>query len=354
MNDDKVVNITITLGSVLKIVLVCIAIYVAYLLSELLLLILFSLILASATEPAKKALAKIRIPAPVAVLLVYLLFFGLIGIFITLFIPILSTQSAEFFNSFPKLIQSLESFINTGFVSNIIGVVDLSGLQSQLIAFGKTAAGSFSEAAFKIFNGIFSLLIVLLLTFFFSVQEKGVTNFIKLLTPPKYKAYTPDLWRRTKAKIGLWIHGQLILGFIIGVLVYFGLLVLGVPNPLFLALFAAFMEIIPVIGPIISMVPAVLIALAETSLTTTLLVLVWFILIQQFENNLIYPLIVTKVVGVPSILVILSLIIGATLAGIIGVIIAIPIVAGLIEFFKDVETGRFKDSISETTEVQKI
>ena len=339
----KNININFSFEGLFKILVFGIVIYVAYLLSELLLLILFSLILASAIEPVKNALAKIKLPAPVAVLLVYLVFFGLITLFVTLFIPIISTQSVQFFESLPKLVEGLQVFINTSFISEIIGIVDLSGFQGQIVEFGKTAIGSLSSAVVKLFGGIFSFLLVLLLTFFFSVQEKGVTEFIKLISPRKYKVYVPDLWTRSKKKIGLWIQGQIILALIVGVLVYFGMLFLGVPNALFLALFAALMELIPVIGPIVSMIPATLIALAETNLTITLFVVLWFILLQQFENNLIYPLIVTKVVGVPAILVILALITGGILGGILGIIIAIPVVAAMIEFFKDLETGRLKE-----------
>ncbi|MBL7045777.1 MAG: AI-2E family transporter, partial [Parcubacteria group bacterium] len=141
-------------------------------------------------------------------------------------------------------------------------------------------------------------------------------------------------------KIGRWMQGQLILAAIIGVLVYLGLTILGVKHALLLALIAALFELIPVFGPILASIPAIIIGFVDGGATIGLLVVGLYLIIQQFENHLIYPLVVTKVVGVPPLLVILALLIGAQLAGFLGIILSVPVAAAIQEFVKDLQENR--------------
>jgi len=94
-------------------------------------------------------------------------------------------------------------------------------------------------------------------------------------------------------------------------------------------------ELVPVFGPILATVPAVAIGLIDGGISQGLLVLAFYLILQQFESHLLYPLVVTRVVGVPPLLVILSLIIGGKLAGFLGILLAVPIAAALQELAKD-------------------
>jgi len=140
----------------------------------------------------------------------------------------------------------------------------------------------------------------------------------------------------TKTKLTWWFQGQLLLGLIIGILVYLGLTILQVPYAFLLAIFAAVFELIPVFGPILAAIPAVILGFVDGGLTLGFMTVGLYLIIQQFENHLIYPLVVRKVVGVPPLLVILALIIGGKLAGFLGVILSAPIAAAIIEFTNDV------------------
>ena len=115
---------------------------------------------------------------------------------------------------------------------------------------------------------------------------------------------------------------------------------LGEPHALVLALTAALFEIIPVFGPIISAIPGVGIAFVTGGVTLALEALALYVILPQFENHLIYPVVVKKVVGVPALLVILALIIGAKLAGFLGLILSVPIAAAIREFIDDIQRGR--------------
>ena len=133
------------------------------------------------------------------------------------------------------------------------------------------------------------------------------------------------------------------LAVIIAILVYLGLLLLGVPNPLLLAVLAGVFEIIPLFGPILAAIPGIAFAFVDGSLSLALVVTGMYVIIQQFESQLIYPLVVKKVVGVPPIISIIALVIGAQLAGFLGLILSVPIAAILMEFFNDLQKNRIEE-----------
>jgi len=112
---------------------------------------------------------------------------------------------------------------------------------------------------------------------------------------------------------------------------------LGVKNALFLALIVAVFEIIPVFGIVLATLPAIAVALTDGGITLALLVIGLYTIVQQFEANLIYPLVVKKIIGLPSILVILALLAGAKLAGFLGILLSIPASAIITELLADLE-----------------
>jgi len=118
-----------------------------------------------------------------------------------------------------------------------------------------------------------------------------------------------------------------------------GLTILSVKHALVLAVIVALFELIPVFGPVLAAVPAVAIAFVDNGFGTGVVVICLYIIFQQFENHLIYPLVVTRVVGVPPLLVILALIAGGELAGFLGIILAVPLAGTLQELARDIESG---------------
>lgn len=136
----------------------------------------------------------------------------------------------------------------------------------------------------------------------------------------------------------------MVLAVIIAMLVFLGLTLLRVENALLLAVLAGLFEIIPLFGPILAAIPAVTLALVTGGLTPALLVVGLYIIIHQFENQLIYPLVVRKIVGVPPLVSILALIIGWKLAGFVGLLISVPLAAMLMEFLNDVEKNKIAES----------
>ena len=332
---EKPISIRITPGSMIVSVMILVGFWFFYEIREFIPLILSALVFSAALEPGKNFLVKYKIPNSIAVVILYVFVFAIAFFLISAFVPIIVEQYGIFVESLPRLVDTFYAKIEGTFLSDVFKTPTDS--ESSIFGTEKLSGilNSASESFFSIFNGIISLILFLVLTFLFTVRSDGVNTVLSVMSPYPYRGYVLDLWTRARYKLGQWFQGQIILMFIIGALTYAALSVAGIPNALLLAVFAGLLEIIPIFGPIIAAIPAVLMASVSGNLTTVLIVVGIFFVIQQFENNLIHPLVVTKVVGVPSVLVILSIVIGGSLIGFIGVLIAVPIVAVLQEFFKD-------------------
>lgn len=318
-----------------------------YVLRDLVLVILVAIVIASAIEPAVKSLTKRRIPRVLAVLLIYVLIAAsLAGIF-SLFLPAVVGETLDFISQLPAYIDSFEvsndfpgaRFFGFGTeqVSQTLSLREMvSGIEASL----SNASEGFVRTLSIVFGGIFSFALIVVFSFYFAVQETGIDDFLRVVTPVKQQEYVLGLWKRSQKKIGLWMQGQLLLSVLIGVLVYLGLTIFGVRFALLLAVLAAVLELIPVFGSILAAIPAIAFAFLDGGTTLALLVVGFYIIVNQFQANLIYPLVVQKVVGVPPLLVILALIIGAELAGFLGILLSVPIAATIQEFVADIQRDR--------------
>lgn len=340
-DNGKTVNFEVSVGAVLKILLVLAGVALLYYLFDLVLVILLSIVIASSVEPATRSLARYRVPRVLSVLFVYVFAFFVFAVLIPVFVfPIFSDLSEltatlpakltnlPFFSQAPPL---LVAFTGKLSVSDIV-----SGLSTGLAAIPH----GITETASVVFNSLFKLILVIVISFYLAVQPKGIESFLRLVTPIPQERYVLDLWQRVQQKIGMWMQGQLLLGLIMGVLVFLGLSILQVEHALLLALLAALFEIIPFFGPVLAAVPAVLLAFSNSP-SLGFMVIGLYIIMQQFENHLIYPLVVRKIVGVPPLMVILSLIIGAQLAGFMGLILAVPVATILMEILADFEKSKY-------------
>jgi len=298
-------------------------------------------------EPGVSWFVRHKIPRVFSVLLVYAVLILLLALLFYAFAPILIEEVSALLSALPNYTSTLDFFVP--FQDTALGTSSAigEGLTPQAVVsdlqetFSTTSEGFFRTVS-AIFGGLIGFILVIVFSFYFSVQETGVDDFLKIVTPIKYQDKVIDLWKRSQVKIGLWMQGQLILAVIISVLVYLGLTILGVRYAFLLAILAGVFELIPVFGPTLSAIPAIGISFIDGGTSSALFVVGLFVIIQQFENHLIYPLVVTKVVGVPPLLVILAIIVGASLAGFLGVILAVPAAAVIQELVHDIQVSRSK------------
>lgn len=336
-------HFSITTGTIIRFFGILVVLALLYYMSDVLLVILAAVVLASAMEPIVRRLKRYHLHRVVAVVLIYLGIAAVIAGIVVFFLPMVVNDTVSFLDAVPKTI-SLDSLWNpagdvvgqgaSSVSSHLFSLSDLAkGLQDFLVGTSDSAVQTVS----MIFGGMLSLILILVLSFYLAAQEEGVDDFLRIITPVKHYDYIIDLWKRSQRKIGLWLQGQVLLGIIIGLLVYLVLMVVGIPHALLLAVLAALLEIIPVFGPIVSAVPAILIAFTNRGAGVGFLIAGLYLIIHQFENHLFYPLVVKKIVGISPIVVIIALVIGAKLAGVLGALIAVPLSAAFMEYIHDIE-----------------
>ena len=336
-------EIRISSGTIIRAILFVLLFVGIYILRDIVLVLLAAVVIASAIEPAAQWLENKGVPRIPGVLAMYLFVATVIaGIFYFLIPPLVSdisqliAEAPEYINSLQVGLQGGGSGL--GAIEPLGGVPESFSVAELVTQFQKligTEGGVFSFIT-KIFGGMLSFVLVITFSFYLAVQRNGIGNFLRIVTPFQYEDYIIDLWERSQAKIGKWLQGQLILMLIVGLLTYLGLMIIGVNNALVFGLLAGLFEIIPLFGPVLSAIPPTAVAFVDGGVTLGILTVGLFVVIQQFENNLIHPLVVTKVVGVPPMLVIVAIVVGGKLAGFLGVLLSVPLAATLMEYANDI------------------
>jgi predicted PurR-regulated permease PerM len=340
MERPRDITVHITSGTIVKTLLFLAGAALLWYLRDLVLILLTAIVIASAIEPAVRFLMRHRFHRVLAVISMYVFVGGIFFGLLFLFVPPVLNDAANFLNQLPATLSSLNisdathGILPWGNVNDFVSTSNL--LHSVSTTLSDSTGGVFTTLS-AFFGGLTSFALIVVFSFYLSVQETGVDDFLRVITPTDNQAYVLHLWKRSQTKIGKWMQGQVVLGLIVGVLLYLGLTVLGIPNALLLAVMAAVFELIPVFGQILAAIPGVAIAFTSGGATAALLVAGLYLVVQQFEANLIYPLVVKKVVGVPPLLVILSLIIGAKLAGFLGILLSVPMASALQEFVADID-----------------
>lgn len=332
-------TIAITTETVIKTMAILMVILFLYLIRNIVMATLFSIVIASGIDPMVSWLQKRRIPRALAVTLIYLVALAFLGGIFYLVIPTAFSELSAFADRLPAY---LEKPFKAGAVDKIFGNLPvfardaLGGSFIKISDYLNDFSSGFLQMASSAAGGVISFILIIVLSFYLSIQERGIENFLKTVTPRKYENYSIGLWIRWKNKISLWSQGQVLLGLSVGVMVYIGLVALGVEYAFTFALMAAVFEIIPIFGPVLSAILPVIVSLLKSPFLG-LEVFILYVLIQQFENHLIYPLVIRKIVGVPSVMVILAFVIGAQVGGFFGILLSIPLAVLATEVLSDLD-----------------
>lgn len=334
----------ISSASILRGILLILLFVFLYILKDVIIIFLFALVLASAISPFANWLDKKGFPRVIGVLLLYLLVLGL-GVFIlSLIIPYVSDDITRLTSALPKVVERVSDTLQTAQNSSpqyldFLGEVQniLSGLSGWL----QQASQSILGLVVSIFGGVLSFFAIIIISFYLSVTRRGIENFLGSVVPEKYEGYVIGLWKRAEHKVGKWLQGQLLLGLIVGLLVYIGLSLLGIKYALILSLIIMVLELVPMVGPVLAAIPAVLLAFLQSP-TMGLYVVILYIFVQQLENHVLVPLILGKTLNLNPVVIIISLLVGQQLAGIPGMILAVPVSTIIVEMLDDV--ARRKES----------
>ncbi len=319
-------------------------------LAKLILAILTAVVIASFIESISRILKRVRIPRVVSVIFFFLATFSILALIVYIFIPVFINELIGFASIFGEetYLASLGQFIeSTRSASDLIG----SAAETDPVAFIQGFNNTFSVSSFfgtisNIFGGILNALLILVLSFYLAIQDRGVEQFLRLVTPVSHESYVISLWHRIDYKIGQWFRGQMLIALITAALSYIALTILGVPYALLLALLVGVSEFVP-FGIFLAAIPVGLIAFLGGGISLFVFVGIAILIIQQIENYILQPLIINRATGVPSLMVLLSVVIGVSLAGFYGLILSIPAAVLVLELVLDAEKRKIRTSSEE-------
>lgn len=279
-------------------------------------------------HPLVKKLEAMKMKRVYAILIIYILFFGTIGYILYLGIPIFIRQIHEFAEHFPQIIQPYQEWIHN-IQSSTSRLPD--GLQDQInsrIDDFEKWLNRFLEKSAEVLMGIVNYFVVIAVIPFISFYLLKDVNEVKqaawYITPRKWRTRGKEFMKAVIDSLGGYIRGQLFVGFLIGVTASISFAVIGLSYPVPLGIIIAVTNIIPYFGPFIGAIPVLLIALMG-SVTKAIFAAVVIILLQFLEGNILSPYIVGKSINIHPLFIIAALIFGSEAGGIVGMIIAVPI-----------------------------
>lgn len=329
-------TVAITSGTMFRVLVIAVIVTFLYIIRDIVAMTLVAIFLAVLIDPFADALARKRIPRALAVVVVYLVGLASISLITILIVPPLIAETSELVTAFAPFITQATGGVRaeewfaapwTTNVSDVLVTIRNSGITEavpKLAAFGTTAI----DIAFR-------AMIVLILAFYFVVEKDALVRGIGFVAPPEYQPFVMRLALKFRDQMSAWLRGQLALMVAIFLLIYGALSLIGIPYALVLALFAALLEIIPFIGPLVSAIPAIVLALA-VSPAHALVTAGAYLVIQQVEGNILVPKIMQKVAGINPIISVLAVLIGARVGGIVGAILSIPLAMAIAVFLQEI------------------
>lgn len=315
--------------------------------SDFIVALLIAVVLATAATLPISYMTKHRIPRGLAVVSIFLTLLALIVTTAFIFIPPLAEDLAHFVQTLPQILESIRiSGVDLGFKDLAGAVQTLSSEVSKgeiltLIKNAVLGTGGFFATTSVLLGGVINIVLIFVMAFYLALEENGVLKFLRLLVPKIHEVYIEDLWTRTERKISLWMQGQILLSLLVALLVYVPMLILSIPYAALLAVLAFLGELIPLIGLTFSAIPALFLAWTHGGSSLFIIVAVIYFVIGQLESHVLYPRVMSRLVGVPSIIVIIALVMGAKLAGLYGVILSVPIAAFLMEVVTDINKRKY-------------
>jgi predicted PurR-regulated permease PerM len=302
-------RIDISYRTIIFVTVFLLALWIIYQILDLIMLLFVAIIFMSALSPLVEGLQKIKIHKALSIAFIYVVLISLLITLLTIsFTPIIE-QTSNLIGVLPHTIQQIASF----------GHIDPGTITSGLPDLSK----DFLSVSKGVFDNFLTIILLLVLTFYMLLEKNDVEQRAAALFVGKEER-VKRLIEQIEEKLGAWLRGQLTLSLIISVAVYIGLTALQIPYALPLAIWAGLLEVVPVIGPIISSLPAILVALTISPFLGGATAALYFV-IQQLENHIIVPQVMKRAVGLNPLLVIIAVAIGGRLLGIGGALLAVPI-----------------------------
>lgn len=331
------VSVSFSSKTLWTILVLIFAIFVSWQLRNFLMIVLVSVIIASFVEAGTRALKKFKIPRVVSVFFFYILGLGVLFGILYLVVPLFTSEISNFIGLFPSnssVVAVLGPLAHNGFTAYSFK----SLLANKALL---SSSNGFLSGLSGFFGGVLNGMLVIIISFYLAIQENGIEQFLRVVIPDQYEDYVVDLWSRTERKIGYWFGGQAVVAVIVALVTYTGLFFLGAPYAIILSALSFVFEFFP-FGTILSLVPAVILGYLGGGLGLALQIFLFYGIIHYIDAYMLQPYILHRTIGMPMLVIILSIIACVELFGVIGVLVAVPIAVLLLEIIYDQDKHRRK------------
>jgi len=340
---SKEQTIDISWDMIWKIFLIVFAFYFIYLTKEIALWFFFALAISVLLDPAINFLKKFWIPKIIAILIVYFSIFGVLGVLLYLIAPLFIEELSQLSQNLPDYFVQINPFLQQIGVDTSQTFDSLTGFLINNLA--QSSKGVIS-AVTVFLGGLASTAFILTTAFFLSLEGNAFEKFLKLILPKKYEENIVALFDRAQTKIAGWFAARIISCVFVGLASFIVFYVFDIKYALILAIISGVLNFIPYIGPWTTMILLlVFISVSSGSWMIMLYILLAVIIIQEIDNKLLTPILMKKMVDVPPVLVLLSLLVGAKLFGFLGTIFIVPICGIIYEFTKEFLEKRREEAI---------
>jgi predicted PurR-regulated permease PerM len=303
---------------------------------SVLVLVFVALLLASALEPL---VDRIRTRTPLArgatLLLFYLIFFVGLTALVLLILPAAINQFSDFNSKALPLLANARTWAQT-LDPKPVSVALIGLIDSAQRALTPSAGGGapppdqLLQIGFTAAEAVISIVSVLAMVYFWLTERARLQRFFLALVPAERRGGTREAWNQIELRLGGWVRGQLILMGFVGLTTTIAYFLIGLDGPLLLGVLAALCEAIPLVGPALGAVPALLVAALTGRIEVVLLVAAVYFVIQLAEGNILLPLVMHNAIGVPPLVVFISILAGGVIAGIPGALMSVPLVAAIL------------------------
>lgn len=321
-----------SIKSVFTVVFGLIILWVMFYLRDIIVLFFLAFILATAVDPLVSWLERKKIPRLATVIGIFIVAaLGLYGL-VRLIVPPISNQVNHIVDNRHVITERLVSYLNDAPEAVRNAIYDFSNELPQKIT-KYSSSNSVVTGAFGVFSGILGFVTFVVISLYLLFEHGSMENLLREYWPSRSREKAIKIFKEIVEKISLWARGQLILSGSIGLLTFIGLTILRIDYALTLAVIAGISELLPIVGPFVGAVPAILVAFMISPILA-LWTAVLYLGIQQFENHILVPQVMKRAVGLSPVVIIFSLLAGARLLGLIGVIIAVPVASAVAVLIK--------------------
>lgn len=338
-------TLDISWEAIIKVFIAIFIFYIIYMARDIALWFFFGLAISILLEPAINFLRKIWIPKILAIILIYVSIFGLVGILIYLTAPIFIVELKQFSSYLPDYFEQINPVLQKLGIDFAESFADLT--RSLIGGLEQSSKGVFN-AIMAFFGGLSSTIIILTIAFFLSLEEKGPEKFLAFISPQKYKDKIVLFFEKAQTKVAGWFGARIIACLFVGIASFIVFYVFNIKYAFLLALIAGILNFVPYIGPLITAILLIIFVFVSTGswiIMIYTLLAVW--IVQLVENNLLTPYLMKKMIDIPPVLVLISLLLGAKIFGFLGTIFAVPVFGIIYEFVKELlekkQEGEFSD-----------